>query len=95
MSEIKRRACRCAIVADYISRGGERIQERECHRPAERCDMCGQKLAHDYVHWNGAFYQCESCTVLERLDPDQNGLDPLFGGTFSQEMEPIYPGESA
>jgi hypothetical protein len=56
----------------------------------ERCDMCGEELAHDYVHWNGAFAQCENCSVLESLDPDQNGLDPIFGGTFSQGMRPVY-----
>src|SRR5262245_14197281 len=43
----------------------------------EECDMCGESLPHDYVHWNGAFYQCGQCALLEALDPDQNGLDPI------------------
>jgi hypothetical protein len=54
------------------------------------CDMCGQDLPHDYVHWNGAFEQCEHCAALEALDPNQNCLDPIFGGTFRQGMPPIY-----
>ena len=56
----------------------------------EQCDMCGGHYFHDYVHWNGAFYQCEHCSQLERDDPAQNGLDPIFGGTFSQHMHPAY-----
>jgi len=56
----------------------------------ETCDMCGEDLPHDFVHWNGAFHQCEQCAVLEALDPDQNGRDPLVGGTFRQGMGPIY-----
>jgi hypothetical protein len=52
-----------------------------------------QATTHDYVHWNRAFYQCEECAVLESLDPDQNGLDPIFGGTFRQGMRPIYRSE--
>jgi hypothetical protein len=56
----------------------------------ERCDMCGGGYFHDYVHWNGAFYQCEHCSALEHADPAQNGLDPIFGGTFSQHMRPVY-----
>lgn len=39
----------------------------------EQCDMCYRELTHDYVHWNGAFYQCEECAVLEGLDPGIDG----------------------
>jgi hypothetical protein len=56
----------------------------------EYCDMYGRDLPHDYMHWNGAFYPCERRSVLEYLDPDQNCLDPIFGATFKQALEPVY-----
>jgi hypothetical protein len=41
----------------------------QCHpsEVLERCDLCLRDLAHDYIHWNGDFYQCEECSVLEGL----------------------------
>lgn len=40
-----------------------------CHTQEvlEQCALCLRDLAHDYVHWNGDFYECEECWVLEDL----------------------------
>jgi hypothetical protein len=49
----------------------------------EQCAVCHRDLAHDAVHWNGAFYQCEDCSTREarlaKSDP-RACVDPIFGG---------------
>jgi hypothetical protein len=52
----------------------------------EQCDVCLRELGHDYVHWNGAFNQCEECARLESLHSDRPGLDPIFGGHSSRGL---------
>ena len=59
---------------------------RRCDPPCDRleqCDVCLTYQPHDVVHWNGAFYQCKTCSARERelaqSDP-KAGTDPIFGG---------------
>jgi hypothetical protein len=66
---------------------GEHVDCRRCPEPCghlQQCDVCLGELAHDYVHWNGAFQQCEECRRLEReieeSGDDRAGVDPIFGG---------------
>lgn len=34
-----------------------------CSRAPEQCHTCRRHLAHDFVHWNGDHYECESCAA--------------------------------
>jgi hypothetical protein len=68
---------------------------RRCSPPCERleqCQVCLKDQPHDVVHWNGAFYQCESCGRSERQlaqsDP-RAGADPIFGGYTASELRRV------
>lgn len=55
----------------------------ECHCPGltvqcrtEQCQTCDRHLPHDFVHWTGDAYQCESCLDAQGvLDEVREVLD--------------------
>lgn len=50
----------------------------------EQCEPCARWLAPDLVHWNGAFYQCEECALIEYAE------DVAMGEAYQNAKPPPF-----